>query len=381
MQARLLLEDGTLFTGQSFGAEGGSVGEVVFNTGITGYQEVLSDPSYCGQIVTMTYPLIGNYGINRDDFESIRPYIHGFVVRRHEAVPSNWRAQYTIDQLLKEYGIVGISDIDTRMLTRILRQHGTMKGLLTTGSERIEELKERLDASSLLRDQVARTSTKSLFSSPGEKERIVLIDYGAKSGILRELTKRGCDVVVVPQDATAEEIRKLSPDGIQLSNGPGDPKDVPHAVNTIRELIGEFPIFGICLGHQLFALACGADTGKLKFGHRGGNHPVKELESGRCFITSQNHGYTVVEESIAGTELEVTHINNNDKTIEGLKHKKHPAFTVQYHPEAAPGPYDNSYLFDRFLQMIRDNKIANPERPRQAQLSETLRGELQYAQK
>jgi carbamoyl-phosphate synthase small subunit len=288
---------------------------VVFNTGITGYQEVLSDPSYCGQIVTMTFPLIGNYGINRDDFESNRPYIHGFVVRRHESVPSNWRAQYTIDQLLKEYGIVGISDIDTRMLTRIIRQHGTMKGILTTGNERIEELQERLGATPLLRDQVARTSTKSVFSSPGEKERIVLIDYGAKSGILRELTKRGCDVIVVPQDVTADEVRRLHPDGIQLSNGPGDPKDVPHAVETIRELLGEVPIFGICLGHQLFALACGADTDKLKFGHRGGNHPVKELESGRCFITSQNHGYTVKEESIAGTELEVTHNNNNDKTI------------------------------------------------------------------
>ncbi len=381
MQARLLLEDGTLFTGQGFGAEGAQTGEVVFNTGITGYQEVLSDPSYCGQIVTMTFPLIGNYGINRDDFESIRPYIHGFVVRRHEEIPSNWRAQYTLGSLLKEYGIVGISDIDTRMLTRILRRHGTMKGILTTGSERLEELKERLDASSLLRDQVARTSTKTLFSSPGNRERIVLIDYGAKSGILRELTERGCDVVVVPHDTTAEEIRRLSPDGIQLSNGPGDPKDVPHAVKTIRELLGEFPIFGICLGHQLFALACGADTEKLKFGHRGGNHPVKELESGRCYITSQNHGYTVKEESIQGTELEVTHINNNDKTIEGLKHKKYPAFTVQYHPEAAPGPFDNSYLFDRFLDMIREHKRNNPERPRQAQLAQTLRGELQYAQK
>jgi carbamoyl-phosphate synthase small subunit len=381
MQARLLLEDGTLFTGQGFGAEGGSVGEVVFNTGITGYQEVLSDPSYCGQIVTMTFPLIGNYGINRDDFESIRPYIHGFVVRRHETVPSNWRAQYTIDQLLKEYGIVGISDIDTRMLTRILRQHGTMKGILTTGNEREEELRERLGTTSLLRDQVARTSTKSVFSSPGEKERIVLVDYGAKSGILRELTKRGCDVIVVPQDVTADEIHRLHPDGIQLSNGPGDPKDVPHAVETIRQLLGEYPIFGICLGHQLFALACGADTDKLKFGHRGGNHPVKELASGRCFITSQNHGYTVKEESVAVTDLEVTHINNNDKTIEGLKHKRYPAFSVQYHPEASPGPYDSSYLFDRFLEMIRDYKIANPERPRQAQLSETLRGELQYAQK
>ncbi|MFB9279970.1 carbamoyl phosphate synthase small subunit [Cohnella cellulosilytica] len=381
MQARLLLEDGTLFTGQSFGAETGSVGEVVFNTGITGYQEVLSDPSYCGQIVTMTYPLIGNYGINRDDFESVRPYVHGFVVRRHEDVPSNWRAQYTVDQLLKEYDIPAISGIDTRMLTRILRVHGTMKGIITTGNERVEELMERLGATPLLREQVARTSTQNVFSSPGDKERIVLIDFGAKSGILRELTKRGCDVVVVPHDTTADEIRRLHPDGIQLSNGGGDPKDVPHAVETIRQLLGEYPLFGICLGHQLFALACGADTGKLKFGHRGGNHPVKELESGRCFITSQNHGYTVVEESIAGTELEVTHINNNDKTIEGLKHKRYPAFTVQYHPEAAPGPYDNSYLFDRFLQMIRDNKLANPERPRQAQLSETLRGELLYAQK
>ncbi|TVY00605.1 glutamine-hydrolyzing carbamoyl-phosphate synthase small subunit [Cohnella terricola] len=381
MQARLLLEDGTLFTGRGFGAEGGSVGEVVFNTGITGYQEVLSDPSYCGQIVTMTYPLIGNYGINRDDFESIRPYVHGFVVRRHEDVPSNWRAQYTVDQLLKEYGIIGISDVDTRMLTRILRQHGTMKGILTTGNERVEELMERMGTTPLAIDQVARTSTKSIFNSPGDKERIVLIDYGAKSGILRDLTKRGCDVIVVPQDTTADEIRRLHPDGIQLSNGPGDPKDVPHAVNTIRDLLGEYPMFGICLGHQLFALACGADTGRLKFGHRGGNHPVKELETGRCFITSQNHGYAVLDESIAGTELEVTHINNNDKTIEGLKHKRYPAFTVQYHPEAAPGPYDNGYLFDRFLQMIRDNKEANPERPRQAQLSETLRGELQYAQK
>ncbi|MBB6729596.1 carbamoyl phosphate synthase small subunit [Cohnella zeiphila] len=381
MQARLLLEDGTLFTGQGFGAEGASTGEVVFNTGITGYQEVLSDPSYCGQIVTMTFPLIGNYGINRDDFEAIRPYIHGFVVRRHEDVPSNWRAQYTLDRLFKEYGIVGISEVDTRMLTRILRQHGTMKGILTTGSERVEELKERLNASSLLRDQVARTSTKTVFSSPGNRERIVLIDYGAKSGILRELTQRGCDVVVVPHDTTADEIRRLSPDGIQLSNGPGDPKDVPQAVETLRRLIGEYPIFGICLGHQLFALACGADTEKLKFGHRGGNHPVKELESGRCYITSQNHGYTVKEQSIAGTDLEVTHINNNDKTIEGLKHKKFPAFTVQYHPEAAPGPFDSSYLFDRFLDMIREHKRNNPQRPRQAQLAEALRGELQYAQK
>ncbi|GAB1156597.1 MULTISPECIES: glutamine-hydrolyzing carbamoyl-phosphate synthase small subunit [Paenibacillus] len=375
-QARLLLEDGTLFTGKAFGAEGETTGEVVFNTGITGYQEVLSDPSYCGQIVTMTYPLIGNYGITRDDFESIRPFVHGFVVRRHETVPSNWRAEYSLDDLLKEYGIVGISEIDTRMLTRRIRHHGTMKGILTTGSKPVEELLEMMGDTSIaeLRNQVPLTSTQHVYNSPGTAERIVLVDYGAKTGILRELSKRNCDVVVVPHDVTAEEIRRLNPDGIQLSNGPGDPKDVPHAVKMISELLGEYPIFGICLGHQLFALAAGADTEKLKFGHRGGNHPVKELESGRCFITSQNHGYTVNEESVKNTELEVTHINNNDKTIEGLKHKTFPAFSVQYHPEAAPGPYDNSYLFDRFIEMIREHKITNPQKPRQAVLAAAVKG-------
>ncbi|GFN30426.1 glutamine-hydrolyzing carbamoyl-phosphate synthase small subunit [Paenibacillus xylaniclasticus] len=381
MQARLLLEDGTLFTGLAFGAEGQSTGEVVFNTGITGYQEVLSDPSYCGQIVTMTYPLIGNYGITRDDFESVRPYIHGFVVRRHEPVPSNWRGEYSLDRLLKEYGIVGISDIDTRMLTRKLRNFGTMKGILSTGNERIEELQERLNITPLLRDQVARTSTKHLYSAPGNKERIVLMDFGAKSGIVKELSKRGCDVIIVPHDTTADQIRRLNPDGIQLSNGPGDPKDVPHAVETIKQLIGEYPIFGICLGHQLFALASGADTTRLKFGHRGGNHPVKELATNRCYITSQNHGYTVMEESIKGTDLEITHINNNDGSIEGLKHKVHPVFTVQYHPEAAPGPFDSSYLFDQFLDMIRDHKKKKPKKPLQTRLQETLKGELLYAQK
>ncbi|WP_440111021.1 glutamine-hydrolyzing carbamoyl-phosphate synthase small subunit [Paenibacillus sp. QZ-Y1] len=375
-QARLLLEDGTLFTGKAFGAEGETTGEVVFNTGITGYQEVLTDPSYCGQIVTMTYPLIGNYGITRDDFESIRPFVHGFVVRRHEPTPSNWRAEYSVDDLLKEYGIVGISEIDTRMLTRRIRHHGTMKGILTTGSKPVEELLEMMGDTTIeeLRNQVPLTSTKHVYNSPGTAERIVLVDYGAKTGILRELSKRNCDVVVVPQDITADEIRRMNPDGIQLSNGPGDPKDVPHAVKMISELLGEYPIFGICLGHQLFALAAGADTEKLKFGHRGGNHPVKELESGRCFITSQNHGYTVNEESVKSTDLEVTHINNNDKTIEGLKHKTFPAFSVQYHPEAAPGPYDSSYLFDRFIEMIREHKINHPQQPRQAVLAAAVKG-------
>lgn len=389
MQARLLLEDGTLFTGKAFGSAGESSGEVVFNTGMTGYQEVLSDPSYCGQIVTMTYPLIGNYGIARDDFESIRPFIHGFVVREHEEVPSNWRAQYTLDSLLKEYGIVGISGIDTRMLTRIIRHHGVMKGLITTSNRPVEEMLEQLKATRLITDQVSRVSTKSVFGCPGTKERVVLVDFGSKSGIIRDLTKRGCDVVVVPHDATADQIRRLQPDGILLSNGPGDPKDVPHAAGMIAELLGEVPIFGICLGHQLFALACGADTEKLKFGHRGGNHPVKDLVTGRCYITSQNHGYTVKEESIAGTELLVTHINNNDKTVEGLKHKTAPAFSVQYHPEAAPGPFDSSYLFDEFITMIHSFKEQNPRAPRQAEIvaerggssASQRKGELAYAKK
>lgn len=389
MQARLLLEDGTLFTGKAFGSDGESVGEVVFNTGITGYQEVLSDPSYCGQIVTMTYPLIGNYGIARDDFESVRPFIHGFVVRQHEIVPSNWRAEYSLDSLLKEYGIVGISDIDTRMLTRIIRHHGVMKGILTTSNKPLEELKEMLGLTPFMTDQVSRVSTKSVFSAPGNGERVVVLDFGAKSGIIRDLTKRGCDVVVVPHDSTAEQIRRLAPDGILLSNGPGDPKDVPHAVETIKQLLGEIPIFGICLGHQLFALACGADTTKLKFGHRGGNHPVKDLISNRCYITSQNHGYTVLEDSVKNTDLIVTHINNNDGTIEGLKHAKHAAFSVQYHPEASPGPFDSSYLFDDFITMIRAFKQDHPKAPKQAQFvaarssqaEPKVKGDLQYAKK
>lgn len=378
MQARLLLEDGTLFTGKSFGAEGEKTGEVVFNTGVTGYQEVISDPSYFGQIVTMTYPLIGNYGISRDDFESLIPAIHGLVVRRYEPIPSNWRAEISLGELLKEHGIPGISEIDTRMLTRKIRQHGTMKGIITTSSKSIAELKELMSNACIneIHNQVASASTNFLYHNPGTKERIVLVDFGAKNGILRQLNQRGCDVVIVPHNITADEIRRLNPDGIQLSNGPGDPKDVPHAIKMISELLGEYPIFGICLGHQLLSLACGADTKKLKFGHRGGNHPVKELATGRCYITSQNHGYTVTEESIASTDLEITHINNNDKTIEGVRHKKYPAFSVQYHPEASPGPQDNGYLFDQFLEMIREHKQQNPKKPRQAELMAAAKGEI-----
>jgi carbamoyl-phosphate synthase small subunit len=373
MQARLLLEDGSLFTGKSFGDEGDSFGEVVFHTGMTGYQEILSDPSYSGQIVTMTYPLIGNYGINRDDFEAIRPALHGFVVKKHEPLPSNWRAQNSIDYLLKEYEIIGISDIDTRMLTRKLRVHGSMNGLLTTSNKSVFELKEQLVAMPVIRDQVNRVSTKHIYSCPGCNEHIVLVDFGFKAGILRELIERGCRVTVVPHDTTAEQIKSLAPDGILLSNGPGDPKDVPQCVQMVSELLGKYPLLGICLGHQLFALACGANTSKLKYGHHGANHPVKDLLSNSCWITSQNHNYTVTEESLEGTDLVVTYINNNDGTVEGLTHKQYPAFSVQFHPEASPGPKDSNGIFNKFIQMIGENKsnLSSPV---------SFRGALPYAQ-
>jgi carbamoyl-phosphate synthase small subunit len=341
--------------GVSFGATGETVGEVVFTTGMSGYQEVLTDPSYCGQIVTMTFPLIGNYGINRDDMETLRPFVRGFIVREHAEHPSNWRCETRIDDWLKEWGIIGIAGVDTRMLTRKIRVRGTMKGLITTGDEPIEVLKERLNVP-LRRDQVAQVSTKSIYTVPGFGKRVVLMDFGAKYGIQRELVRRNCDVIVVPWNTTVEEIDRFHPDGILLSNGPGDPKDVPEAVETVRCLLGRYPIFGICLGHQLLALACGADTVKMKFGHRGCNHPVKELATGKTVITSQNHGYTVRVDSLTGTGLEVTHIALNDGTVEGLRHTVYPAFSVQYHPEAAPGPVDSNYLFDQFLDLIETHR-------------------------
>ncbi|MBM7571759.1 carbamoyl phosphate synthase small subunit [Aquibacillus albus] len=350
---QLVLEDGTTFIGTAFGSTEAKVGEVVFNTGMTGYQEILSDPSYCGQMVTMTYPLIGNYGINRDDFETITPSIHGLIVKEACDFPSNFRNDESLDSYLKANHIPGIAGIDTRKLTKIIRQYGTMKGIITSVNQSKEEATSYMAQTPAMHDQVKQVSTVKPYVVPGRGYRIVLVDFGMKHGILRELTKRNCHVTVVPYNYTAESILRLKPDGVMLTNGPGDPKDVPEAIDMIKSLVGKVPIFGICLGHQLLALACGADTEKLKFGHRGSNHPVKDLVVNKTYITSQNHGYTVKLESLKETALKLTQIALNDQTVEGIQHEKYPVFSVQYHPESSPGPDDTNHLFDEFLAKIK----------------------------
>lgn len=352
MKARLLLEDGSRFVGTGFGATGESFGEVVFNTGMTGYQEVLTDPSYCGQIVTMTYPLIGNYGCNVDDIESLRSHVKGFVVREWAQVPSHYRSLATLDEFLQRERVIGIADIDTRRLTRLLRVHGTMRGVITTGDEPDDELLTRLQAAEFRRDQVAQVTTREPYRVPGEGRRIVLLDFGTKMGTLRSLRARAADVIVLPATSSAQEIFAWQPEGVMMSNGPGDPDDLQEIVATVAKLVGRVPLFGICMGHQILAKACGATTSKLRFGHRGVNHPVKDLATGRIYMTSQNHGYVVTPESLLGTDLVLTHINQNDGTVEGVRHKTAPAFSVQYHPEARPGPDDSDYLFDEFLRLV-----------------------------
>ncbi len=357
MKAFLLLEDGTIFEGNSFGMEGKVVGEVVFNTGMTGYQEVLTDPSYCGQIVCMTYPLIGNYGVNIDDIESLKPQVKGFIVRELCKTPSNWRSIETLNEYLKRNEITGLEGIDTRALTRILRDNGTMKGTIIT-AEQLENIQEELTKVSgyTMSNQVLQVTTPEIKHYNGEGYKIALLDYGLKQNIVRSLLNRGCEVHVFPATATADEVLGIEPDGIMLSNGPGDPKDCQFQIDTIKNLIGKKPMFGICLGHQLTALANGANTVKLKYGHRGCNHPVKDIEKDLTYITSQNHGYTIVEESLDRETMTVSHINMNDGTIEGIKYKNAPLFTVQFHPEASPGPGDTAYLFDEFIKMIDYSK-------------------------
>ncbi len=353
---KLILETGEEFIGESIGYEienAYSLGELVFNTSMTGYQEILSDPSYCDQMVVMTYPMIGNYGVNKDDFESLTPALKGLVVHECPMEGSNWRNEYSLRELLTRFKIPGIAGLDTRELTKKIRDRGVMKALLTPINYPREAALATL-AKPMGTDQIARVSTKSPIHFPGGGKRIILMDFGYKKNILRSLTKRDCDVVIVPWNASLELIESYRPHGILLSNGPGNPKDIPEVLPVIRDLQKKYPMFSICMGHQLFALANGADTEKLKFGHRGANHPVKDLRLGKVFMSSQNHGYAVTNDSINNSQLEITQININDKTVEGLKHKTYPAFSVQYHPEACPGPEDTGWLFDDFLSGIRN---------------------------
>lgn len=371
-QALLALEDGTVFEGRSFGARVQRYGEVVFNTSITGYQEIFTDPSYTGQIVVLTYPEIGNYGANAGDSEAQHPHIEGLVVREFSSVASNWRSEETASEFLARHGIPVIAGIDTRRLVRKLRIGGVMRGVIGPGGSKPEDLIEaaRRSPSMAGLDLATKVSTKERYEwtqpvtacSPSERLpkaarpqfRVIAYDFGMKRNILRRLVSSGCKVTVVPAFTPAEEVLALKPDGVFLSNGPGDPEPLEFQIAQVRSLLGRTPIFGICLGHQILGLAMGGKTFKLKFGHRGANHPVLNHKTGRVEITAQNHGFAVDADSLNDSEVELTHVNLNDHTVEGLRHRNRPAFCVQYHPEAAPGPHDSHYLFDDFIKLMRE---------------------------
>ena len=358
LDRKLVFADGTEYYGYGFGCDCDRVCEVVFNTSPVGYQEIISDPSYTYQAVVMTYPLIGNYGIADEDFETKIPTVGGLIVREYNDSPSNFRCTKTLSEVMEEYKIPGISGVDTRKLTRSIRDRGTRRALITSASTPVGEALEVLEAVKAPRDAVSRVSCRKRWyaRTSGAAYSVVAVDFGIKLNIIRSLNRRGCNVTVVPYDTPAEEIIKMRPDGVFLSNGPGDPQDVPGAVELINMLKGRYPMFGICLGHQLIGLACGAETYKLKFGHRGGNHPVKNLTNGRVEITSQNHSYAVNRDSLSGTGLEITHINLLDNTVEGMECAADRVFSVQYHPESSPGPQDSAYLFDKFVSLMKEAK-------------------------
>lgn len=359
-KAYLLLADGTLFKGVSVGAEGASIAEIVFNTGMAGYQEVLTDPSYYGQSVCMTYPLIGNYGLNAEDFESRKSWVSGFIMREACAYPSNWRCDRSLDAYLKKEGIVGLAGIDTRRLTRILRKIGVMNGIIySEGFEPDEAMLAEMKAYKVTGAVKAVTIDKpEIYPAATEyKYRVALLDFGVKRNIQRELCARGCEVTMFPAYTRPEEIINGGYDGIMLSNGPGDPSENTEIIENLKVLTASgIPIFGICLGHQLLALSIGAKTRKMRFGHRGINHPVKDLANDRTYITSQNHGYAVISESVDPQIARVSHININDGSCEGIEHLYAPVFTVQYHPEVKPGPQDTAYLFDQFISRMDEKK-------------------------
>jgi carbamoyl-phosphate synthase small subunit len=373
-KAILALEDGTVFEGRSFGFSGEKSGELVFNTSMTGYQEILTDPSYKGQIVIMTYPLIGNYGINDEDVESHAPKVEGFIIKENCSIFSNWRGDKPLSDYLIHHRVMGVDGMDTRALTKHIRMAGAMKAFLSTEDHSRERLIEKARSSPGLigRDLVKEVSCENPYewtltnppqfskndlppSTPQLRPKVAVLDFGVKSNILRSLREWHCEVVVLPASSTAETVLSYQPDGILLSNGPGDPEGVPYAIETVRQLIGKKPIFGICLGHQLLGLAFGGRTFKLKFGHRGANQPVKDLKTGRVMITSQNHGFCVDSNSLNPDQVEITQMNLNDRTVEGMRHKDLPIFSVQYHPEASPGPHDTQNLFGEFVKMMESH--------------------------